>query len=220
MGDRPFIALGVLPVMRPPFGGPGGASDRADHRRRWGYSPTNMAAHTIRNDLQRAAIRAEIARRYKDGETQTAIGIALDLSQQQISYYLKQLYQEWRSSAPQDLGARLTQELAKIDLLEAEAQAEYERSKRPIKKHQVVTEAAKAEKDADQPPGEIVRTTESTEGRVGDPRFLERVSWCIDTRLKIWGLYAATKQDTAIAFTAPPIREVLVSLKREGGDAQ
>lgn len=174
-----------------------------------------MAAHTIRNDLQRAAVRAEIAARYKAGETQVAIGIALGLTQQQISYYLKQLYQEWRSSAPVDLGERLAQELAKIDLLEAEAQAEYEHSKRPIKKHQVVTEAAKADEESDADPGFIVRTTDTTEGRVGDPRFLERVSWCIDTRLKIWGLYAPTKQDTAIAFTQPPIREVQVNLKHE-----
>ena len=34
---------------------------------------------------------------------------------------------------------------------------------------------------------------ETEEGRVGDPRFLDRVAWCIETRMKTLGMFALDK---------------------------
>lgn len=160
-----------------------------------------MAAHAIRTDQQRAAVRADIAARYKAGETQAAIGAALGLSQQQISYYLKGLLSEWRTQVGAAVDAKLQQELAKLDWLEAEAAAEYERSKRPIKKTAVVTEATIID-GKDPTPAQLAKTTDTTEGRLGDPRYLDIIDRCVDRRLRIFGLYAQGETTATVLIKA------------------
>lgn len=160
-----------------------------------------MAAHKLRTTQQRDAVRADIAARYKAGATQTAIGAALGLTQQQISYYLKGLLVEWRTQAGADMDAKLQQELAKLDWLEAEAAREYERSKKPIQKRQVVTEATVVE-GKEPTPAQLVKTTETTEGRLGDPHYLDLIDRCVDRRLRIFGLYAQGESTATVLIKA------------------
>jgi hypothetical protein len=73
--------------------------------------------------------RAEIARLYLQRWTQADIGRKLGLSRQQVGYDLEAVRQEWLDSALTDFNARKAEELARIDRLELEYWAAWERSK-------------------------------------------------------------------------------------------
>ena len=72
--------------------------------------------------------RAEVARLYWHGWTQAEIGDKLNLSQQQISYDLKQIRKGWRESSETDIGEYIVQQLARIDDLEREAFVAWKKS--------------------------------------------------------------------------------------------
>lgn len=161
--------------------------------------------HKTRSAAERLAVRAEIARRYRAGETQTAIGAALGLTQQAVSYYVKGLLSEWRTQMGADLDAKLQQELAKLDWLEQEAAAEYERSKKPLKKRQVVNEEVaiqNGDMELTTTPGKAIKTTETVEERLGDTRYLDIIDRCIDRRLRIFGLYAQGESQATVVVKA------------------
>lgn len=145
-----------------------------------------MAAPKTRLPQERAHLLAQIAAHYLAGETQTAIAVALDISQQQVSYYLPRLFGEWRSQAGAIMSAVVQQQLAKIDLLEREALLAWERSQRKAVK--------RVEQVGGLDGGKVVTTHDD---QSGDPRFLERVGWCIEQRLKIAGGYAQPGESTA-----------------------
>ena len=50
-----------------------------------------------------------------------------------------------------------------------------------------------------QPLPDLKKSAKVSKGQAGDPRFLERVCWCVEQRCKILGLYA---KDGAGASTA------------------
>jgi hypothetical protein len=103
-------------------------------------------------------------------------------------------------------------ELDRIDHLEREAWDAWERSKR----HRLVSVSGIEEKStgsaADDRPAAPTETRTREETRktdqVGDPRFLEKVAWCIDQRCKILGLHAAVRLKHSGDEDGPPIRVV------------
>jgi hypothetical protein len=123
--------------------------------------------------------RQEVARRYLQGEYQSAIAKVFNVTQQQISVDLKALRKAWRESALADTDAKIAEELARIDLVEAEAWAAWERSKQP--REVTVTE---------QTDGQTTQRKASVrrEGQAGSPRFLERIQKCIEQRSALLGL--------------------------------
>jgi hypothetical protein len=123
--------------------------------------------------------RQEVARRYLMGEHQTAIAQTFGVTQQQISLDVQALRKMWRESALRDMDAAISEELAKIDLTEAEAWAAWERSKQP--REVTLTEQTDGAKESR-------KASVRREGRAGDPRFLERVQKCIEQRCSLLGL--------------------------------
>lgn len=136
-----------------------------------------------------------IAKLYLQGESQSAIAKSLELSQQTISLDLKEIRKRWRESSIRDFDEAKSQELAKIDLVEAEYWRQWERSKqmkRVRKNEEGLTEK-----------GTFLKNATTEEDRCGNPAYLAGVMNCIERRCKILGLDSELKyQDLSIAIAA------------------
>jgi hypothetical protein len=150
-----------------------------------------------RSKVRREKDLSIIARRYLHGDIQSDIAKDLKISQQMVSRDLKVIRERWLNSSLVDFNEMRARELARIDLVEAEAWAGWERSKRARTK-------TRMSGDTEQKPSHIVRTT--TE-EIGDPRFLDEVLKCVDKRCQIFGLDAPVKltwQDEAARAGVDP----------------
>src|SRR5262249_44554283 len=154
-----------------------------------------------------------IADLYLQRKTQATIGSRLGLTQSQISRDIKEIQRRWREAGIIDCNERKQQELARIDLIEQHAWAGWEQSCRD---REVTTTSAESGGRGNR---NKVQTRKN--GQAGDPRFLERLGWCVEQRCKIFGLYA--RSDTvqvpvSIAqtniFAGVPVEE-LERLERE-----
>lgn len=139
--------------------------------------------------------RTEIAALYLRGKTQHEIAEALIspdrgyvLSQQMISYDLKQIQAVWRQSQMVDVDEIKGRELARIDRLEVQYWDAWERSQDNAEIE--ITRASGKRKGGNDATPEQIERTKRVEGRVGNPAFLAGVQWCIEQRCKIFGLYA------------------------------
>jgi hypothetical protein len=118
---------------------------------------------------------------YLRGMLQTEIAAELGLSQATISTDLKALQGEWLQSALLDFNEIKARELARIDKLEREYWTAWERS----------LEDAETVREESGFGG--VKDVRITKGQSGNPTFLAGIQWCIEQRLKIFGIYEATK---------------------------
>jgi hypothetical protein len=117
--------------------------------------------------------RPKVAELYLAGKHQTAIAEVFGVSQATISRDLDAIKKDWQESALVVFDEIKAKELAKVDNLEREYWDAWQESK------------VLKSKDDD---GEDVRLSKD-----GDPRFLSGVQWCIEQRLKIFGVYSAAK---------------------------
>lgn len=128
--------------------------------------------------LEIAQRRRDVAELYIQGWTQTAIAEKLGIGQPAVCKDLQQIQREWRDSRIRDFDAARELELQKIDRLEREAWAAWERSQKP-------SQSAEFAGDANNTP-KRKRVT----NRVGDPRYLLIVHNCIASRRAVLGLDA------------------------------
>src|SRR4051794_20268826 len=75
--------------------------------------------------------RKNVAELYIQGWNQTAIAEKLGMGQSTVCYDLQKLQKEWRESRVRDFDAARELEIQKIDRLEREAWAAWERSQKP-----------------------------------------------------------------------------------------
>lgn len=141
-----------------------------------------------RSESQKAKHLADIASRYLKGESQMAIATALKLNQSTVSRDLKELRSLWRSAAVRDFDEALAEQLAKIDLLEAEYWAAWGRS---LTTRESLTNES-GESDAK---GAFTKTITRREVMLGNPAYLAGVERCIAERCKLLGLYAPVKTE-------------------------
>jgi hypothetical protein len=125
--------------------------------------------------------RQQVAELYIQGWTQVAIAAKLAISQTTICHDLAKLRAEWRASAQRDFDLLRAEELQKIDRLEREAWAAWERSQKPSQIAVVSGEAGSQ------------KTRRSVRNQHGDPRFLEQINKCIASRRALLGLDAPTR---------------------------
>lgn len=120
--------------------------------------------------------RTKVADLYIKGWTQAAIAIECNISQPTICDDLAKIRDEWRKSSIRDFDVLRERELQRIDRVEREAWAAWERSQQPVQSA-VVT-------------GEDVakRTRKSVQQKYGDPRFLDVIHKCIIQRRAMLGL--------------------------------
>ena len=134
-------------------------------------------------DLERAAAL------HCSGRSQRAIAEALHVSQQQICYDLRLLQKRWQESARALLDEHKARQLARIDHLERVAWEAWERSCQDAETTSAKRVQGRTTKEGEPLP-DLCTSARVTKGQAGDPRFLERVAWCIEQRSKIIGLYA------------------------------
>lgn len=116
--------------------------------------------------------REEVAALYLKGYHQQKIADHCNVSVATINLDLKTLQSEWRERAANDIDQRMSEELAKLDKVEATAWQAFEESKE-------TTETSTQ--------GMTVRST------AGDPRFLNIIQNCIDKRCKLLGIDAPSR---------------------------
>lgn len=140
-----------------------------------------------RSPAQLARDRRRISDLYLQGWIQVDIAAEVGASQSTVSNDLKAIQKEWLVSSLHDFDEAKARELARIDRVEREAWAAWERS-------QLDAETVTEEVASDSAKKRAKRQTK-TEGRDGDSAFLTRVGWCIEQRCKILGLYSPIKAD-------------------------
>ena len=133
-------------------------------------------AMKTRNKDRLAARRREVVNLYHKGWTQSAIASHLKIPQATVSRDLAAMRDYWREFSIHDVEKVRIEQLQKIDLIETEAWAAWERSQ---KQHH----SAQITRDKN---GDSTRT--SLQDRYGDPRFLREVGRCIADRHRIVGV--------------------------------
>ncbi len=144
--------------------------------------------------------RQQVAELYLRSWTQTAIAEHLGVAQPTICEDLKRIRQQWRDSAIRDFDAAREEELQKLDLLEREAWAAWERS-------QQIQESTRVIQD-----GSGKRAQKTVEHPVGDPRYLEQVQKCIAARRALLGLDAPTRIAPVMPNGEEPFRLAVAHL--------
>ncbi len=132
--------------------------------------------------------RMEVARLYLEGKYQHEIAEILGVSQQQVSYDLKEIQLTWQDMSVAQLTELKARELARIDNLERTYWQAWEKSQQPKE----TTSTAKE--------GEKVKVGKRSEQRNGNPQFLQGVQWCIERRIKLLGLDAPVRSEVSSAL--------------------
>jgi hypothetical protein len=131
--------------------------------------------------------RRKVAEMYLTGTTQAEIGKAVGVSRQTIHVDLKHIHADWLKSALMPFDKLKARELARIDRLEREHWAAWDRSQ---KEYQATLTEKKEGSDSKD---DYTKAQVRKEQRVGDKAFLTGIQWCIEQRLKIFGVYAAQR---------------------------
>lgn len=142
---------------------------------------------STKRDVRIAQRRRGVTEMYLQGYTQAEIAVKWNVTQQQISNDLITLQAAWRDDAKRSIDDIQSRELARIDQLERTYREAWERS--------CQDRTIKSAKEKDSTRETSKEKAARSEPRDGDPRFLEGIRWCIEQRLKIFGLYAAQKFD-------------------------
>ncbi|GAB3783344.1 hypothetical protein GCM10028818_41170 [Spirosoma horti] len=138
--------------------------------------------------------RANVARLYLQGLRQSDIAIREKVTQGQVSQDLVAIRAEWQESTIFDFNEAKIQELVKIDHLESTLWDAWHDSKQPLKKKSTKMRGEVNETtDKKAQKAKNLETTDYTEERLGDPRYLIGVDRCIERRCRILGLEAPLK---------------------------
>jgi len=124
----------------------------------------------------------------------------MGLTQPTISQDLSCIRAQWRESTIRDFDAARDLELQKLDRVEREAWAAWERS-------QQVQESTRVTQDAS---GK--RAQKTVEHPVGDPRYLEQIQKCIAARRALLGLDAPTRIAPVMPNGEEPFRLAVAHL--------
>jgi hypothetical protein len=158
-----------------------------------------MAERKWKSDAEREYHLSEVARLYLQGKYQSEIALAREVNQSQISRDLEELQQRWRESGLRDISLIINEQLAKIDFLEREASAAWERSKMDkevsfSEKNDTSLSVVTDQSSASNKPAQVrTKTYIRREGQTGNPSYFSTLQWCIDQRCKILGLLAPTR---------------------------
>jgi hypothetical protein len=155
--------------------------------------------------------RQKVADLYIQGWTQMEIAAHLDCGQTTVSHDLIEIRTEWRKSAIRDFDEARALELRKIDRIEREAWAAWERSQKPAQSAHISDETNQR------------RTRRHVRNQYGDPRFLELVNRCIAARCALLGLANSSLETDGDGFTFNERRDrivaVVTALRERSGTA-
>lgn len=137
-----------------------------------------------RTKAKRESDLVVVAEMYFKGATQYEIGKKLGLTQQQISYDIKQLQERWMGQAMAHITEGKAQQLGEIDHLERQAWQAWEDSRGEV----ITTTVKRQALDEDDDGGLEFEHTKRTEFKAGDASYLRVIEYCINKRCEILGL--------------------------------
>lgn len=147
------------------------------------------------NALVKLNRRKQVANLYMQGKAAYQIAELLGTCPATVRKDLRAIQKEWLSLAVVDFDTARAKELAKIDHLEEVAWQAWEASCRDQLTRQKRQEKVRMSQPGPKGkplPAKLVplKQTEevSRKSKSGDPRFLDKITWCIETRLKLLGL--------------------------------
>jgi hypothetical protein len=147
--------------------------------------------------------RERVADLYCRGRTQTQISAEVGVSQRQVSDDLQKVRAWWLESTLRNFDALKAEQLARLDQIEREAWAAWERS---IGTHRVEKAEKRSGGSAD-----LTIASVTKEERAGNPKFLELVGSCVSKRCEILGLAAPVKGPPPIPVDVVSARERLAA---------
>lgn len=128
------------------------------------------------------------------GMSKKALAAKYELSTSGITDVIEKARDAWKEYRIDDYDLMLTIELERIKVIEDEAWDAWNKSKEPL-----ITQTRRTEKGDDEATAQKVIDEIKKQQRHPDPRYLDRMSWCIEQRLRIMGAYAPDK----VAATTP-----------------
>lgn len=140
-----------------------------------------------RTKAEREADRDVIAQMVLQKRTIDDIAQRIGRNRNTVLKDLRFLEERWLQSADRLTAARRAEELARIDRLEYLAWEAYERSITTREVTKTVLEQGEK--------GTRTKAETRKEELIGDPKWLDKVCWCVEQRAKILGLYAPTKSE-------------------------
>lgn len=148
-----------------------------------------------RTPEQKLADMAKLSSQYLQGIPQYQIADNIGISLRQLTLDLAELKRSWIKQCVDDPVKARRQEVAKLDYLESEAFAAWERSKNRMEKS--VARMINGDKVVNK---ELVASTTSESGitredQYGDPRFLRIIIDCSERRAKLLGLDAPARTE-------------------------
>jgi hypothetical protein len=158
------------------------------------------------DEVAREERRNRVLSYYVRGYRQTAIAELVGCDQKTVSNDLAVIRRQWAKANGERVTELQARELARIDEIERQAWAAWERSQQ---------ERSRSRTKRTDPGGGPAKLEASVEKEtpVGDPRWLERVSWCVEARVRILGLAAHDQLDKLIKMrqlaTADQVGELL-----------
>ena len=143
---------------------------------------------TPQEELNYTERREQVARMYLQGKTQNELAAQFGVNQSTISRDLEAIRLQWQEQALLHFDEIKARELARIDRLEREYWEAWEESKKDA-------EIVKQIGTLDSEKGKLKagKAEKTIKVRSGNPSFLAGVQWCIEQRLKIFGVYEAIK---------------------------
>lgn len=140
-----------------------------------------------------------------EGKQQTDIALALNLSRTYISRELADIRREWQETAVEDRATQIAKEIARLNALEAQFLAGWERSR--AERQESFAERTDGSTDGNgHPTGEKRRSSLKKIGRDGDARFLEGARQCVMDRVKVLGLAEPVRLRHGGDPDSPPIQ--------------
>lgn len=181
-----------------------------------------MAGHGKPSKNEALAIlerRKKVAELYIRGKTQYAIAAELGVKRSCVMDDLTAVRRMWQESAVMAMDQRKAEELARIDAIEEAAWGGWERSCRDSETLHAETTKGRVGRDG-KPVPDLSRTAKTVKGQAGDPRFLERVGWCVERRCKILGLDAPQKSEHEVTVDERRDRllGILAALRERAGN--
>lgn len=138
-----------------------------------------------RTPAERELSLIRIAELFVQRRSQSEIARELGLSRSQIQRDLQLIRSRWQQAQVTEFNAAVQEELVRLAHLERVAWDAWERSR------QVAERRTKSRRETSSGPQTKVSIVE--EEQVGNPRFLDRIAWCVQMRSRILGLEAPIK---------------------------
>jgi predicted transcriptional regulator len=149
---------------------------------------------------------------YREGLSYAQIALALGVSERQVTNYIAELLARWDEERRADENRHRATTSLELDWIKRQARAAWERSKTEeitgTKKTIEKAQAAAPGKTAPAP--DVTNATSVTRRqRVGDPRFLDRFAWAVETEIKLYGLNAPEKKQVELKASADLLKELM-----------